>query len=205
MFNPRILARVLLTFIAALFIAAADVTCLISQATNATVLGTVKDSVGAVMMGVSVRIKNIDTDVTQSAVTNGSGQFRVGNLPVGTYEVEAAVAGFKTIIRRPVILGVSGSVTVDFSLEVGPSEETVFVDAAVPLVETHSPALSSISTFDEKQLGRNLGELVTMNPGVAATMLDMPAVGNLGMGRNMMLTIYGTGENHSVSGSRAEG
>jgi outer membrane receptor protein involved in Fe transport len=210
MSDLRISGRLFFQFLAALFLLATGVTCLFSQAANTTVLGTVKDSAGAVMAGVSVRAKNIDTDVTQSAVTNGSGQFRVSNLPVGTYEVEAAMPGFRTIIRRPVILGLSGSVIVDFSLEVGSSEETIFVEATVPLVETHSPALSSISTFDEKQLknlplnGRNLSELITMNPGVSVAMADMPSM-DTGWGGNMRVTIYGAGENHSVSGARSEG
>src|SRR5262245_50157019 len=119
---------------------------LFSQAAQATVLGMVTDSANAVMPGVSVRVKNLDTSVSQSAVTDDAGQFRVGNLSIGNYEVEAAMAGFRTVVRRPVTVGVSGSVTVDISLEVGPSQETIFVDAAVPLVEIHSPALSSIST-----------------------------------------------------------
>src|SRR5215831_4264140 len=113
---------------------------LFSQATNATVLGTVTDSAGAVVPGVSVRVKNIDTDATQSAVTDGAGRFRVSSLSIGNYEVEAAMPGFRTIVRRPVTLGISGSVTVDFSLEVGPSQDTLVVEATAPLVETHSPA-----------------------------------------------------------------
>src|SRR5437867_4560331 len=180
MSSLKILARASVGFVLALHVLRTGSTFLFSQATNATVLGTVTDSAGAVVPGVSVRVKNVDTGVTQSAVTDGAGQFRLGNLSIGNYEVEAAMPGFKTIVRRPVKLGVGGSVRVDFSLEVGPSEERFFVEASIPLVETHSPAVSSISTFDEWQLqtlplnGRNLSELVTMNPGVAAVMANMP-------------------------------
>jgi hypothetical protein len=211
MANLTILARASLASLVALQILGTGTTILFSQATNATVLGTVTDSANAVMPGVSMRVKNIDTGVIQSAVTDDAGHFRVGNLSIGTYEVEASMAGFRTVVRRPVTLEVSGSVMLDFSLEVGPSQETIFVEAVAPLVETRSPALSSISTFNEKQLknlplnGRNLSELITMNPGVAAAMGTMPALESTGMGGNMMGTIYGAGENHSISGARAEG
>ena len=53
------------------------------QGTTTTVLGTVTDSGGAIMTGVAVRVKNVDTGVSQSAVTDGAGQFRVGNLSIG--------------------------------------------------------------------------------------------------------------------------
>ena len=120
MSNLTIFARASLVSILAWSLSGTGAMNLFSQATQATVLGTVTDSAGAVMTGVSVRVKNIDTSVSQSAVTDGAGQFRVGNLSIGNYEVEAAMAGFRTVVRRPVIVGVSGSVTVDISLEVGP-------------------------------------------------------------------------------------
>jgi hypothetical protein len=176
MSRSTLLARAVRRFVLVAHVLAIGISVLFSQATNSTVLGTVTDSAGAVMQDVLVRVKNIDTGTTQSVVTDGTGQFRVGNLSIGTYEVEAGRVGFKTSVRRPVTVGISGSVIVDVSLEVGPSQETIFVEATAPLVETHSPALSSISTFNEKQLknlplnGRNLSELITMTPGVAATM-----------------------------------
>ena len=210
MSSLKILARACLCFLVALEVFGTGSSFLFSQTANATVLGTITDSIGAVMQGVSVHVRNIDTGVTQSVVTDGAGQFRVGNLSIGTYEVEAAMTGFKTIVRRPVTVGVSGSVIVDVSLEVGPSEETIFVEATAPLVETHSPALSSISTFNEKQLrnlplnGRNLSELITMNPGVSATMAGMASL-DTGMGGNMRVSIYGASENHSITGARSEG
>src|SRR5262245_42073979 len=104
-----IFARASLVFLFASSLAGTGTMNLFSQAAQATVLGTVTDSAGAVMMGVSVRARNIDTGVAQSAVTDGSGQFLVGNLSVGNYEVEAAMAGFRTVVRRPVTVGVSGS------------------------------------------------------------------------------------------------
>ena len=209
MSNLKILARASLGFLLALQVLGTGSTILFSQTANA-VLGTVTDSAGAVMPGASVRVRNIDTGVTQSAVTDGAGRYRVANLSIGNYEVEATTPGFKTMVRRPVKLGVGGSVRVDFSLEVGPSDERFFVESSIPLVETHSPAVSSISSFDERQLqtlplnGRNLSELVTMNPGVLAVMANTPVAPTF-LGQNGSVDILGAGEGHSVSGARTEG
>jgi hypothetical protein len=204
MSDLRIPARASLGFLLALQLLGNGSIILNSQTTIATVLGTVTDGTGAAVPGVSVRVKNVDTGAAQSTLTDDAGRFRVPSLSIGTYEVEAAKTGFKTIVRRPVTLGVSGSVLVDFSLEIGPSEETVYVEAVTPLVETHSPALSSISTFNERQLqnlplnGRNLSELITMNPGVAMAPMGSAALKNGDMGMSMLTTIYASGESHSV-------
>ena len=211
MFNVKIPGRASLSFLLVLQLLGTGSIILNSQATNAIVLGTVTDGTGAVVPGVSVRIKNVDTGITQSTVTDDSGRFRVLNMSVGAYDVEAAKTGFKTVVRRPVMLSVGGSATVDFSLEVGSSEETIFVEAVTPLVETHSSALSSISTFNERQLqnlplnGRNLSELITMNPGVAMAPMGSAAMKSGDIGMSMFTPIYASGESHSVNGARAEG
>jgi hypothetical protein len=182
-----------------------------SQTTHAAVFGTVTDSADAVVPQVTIRVKNVDTGGTQSTLTDDAGRFRLPSLSIGNYEVEAAMPGFKTIVRRPVTLGVSGSVIVDFSLEVGLSEETIFVEAVTPLVEMQSPALSPISTFNERQLqnlplnGRNVTELIAMNPGVAMAPMASAAMKSGGMGISMIPLIYVSGESHSVNGARAEG
>ena len=211
MFNVKIPGRASLGFLLVLQLLGTGSIILNSQATNATVLGTVTDGTGAVMPGVSIRVKNVDTGGTQSTLTDDAGRFQMPSLSIGNYEVEATMPGFKTIVRRPVTLGVSGSVLVDFSLEVGPSEETLFVEAVTPLVETQSPASSSITTFNQRQLqnlplnGRNLTELIAMNPGVAMAPMGSAAMKNGDMGMSMLTPIYVSGESHSVTGARAEG
>src|SRR5437868_15520433 len=107
MSNLKILARPSLGFLLALQVLGTGSIILKSQTTNATVFGTVTDAVGAVVPGASVKVKNLATGGTQSTVTDALGRFRVPGLSIGTYEVEAAKPGFKTIVRRPVTLGVS--------------------------------------------------------------------------------------------------
>jgi Carboxypeptidase regulatory-like domain len=170
-----------------------------AQISNATVLGTVTDATGAAVPGAPIQVKNIETNFTQSTVADEVGRFRIPNLPIGTYEVQASAQGFVTTIRQGVLLGVGSESVVDLSLQVGPAEVTIFVEDVVSQVETNSSAVSYM--IDQRQLrdlplnGRNFTRLISMAPGVA------PGP----MGNPIMLSIYGAGENYSVSGSRAEG
>jgi outer membrane receptor protein involved in Fe transport len=169
-----------------------------AQTTTATVSGTVTDATGAAMPGAAIQVKNIDTSLTQSALTDGEGRFRVSSLPIGNYEVQASSPGFTTIVRKGLLTLGSESI-VDLTLQVGQTEVSLYVDDIVSRVETNSSAVSYM--VDQQQLrglplnGRNFTRLVSMAPGVA------PGP----MGNPVMLSLYGAADNYSVSGSRAEG
>src|SRR5262249_36534852 len=66
-----------------------------AQVINATLSGTVSDTSGALIPGVEVTAKNVDTGVLSTAVTNESGTYRFGSLQPGAYEVSAQLAGFQ--------------------------------------------------------------------------------------------------------------
>ena len=68
------------------------------QGTSGTILGTVTDPQGAVIAGVTVSVKNLDTQRQRQVVTDSSGYYRVEALPVGRYEVRAERQGFKVTL-----------------------------------------------------------------------------------------------------------
>ena len=168
--------------------------------TNATILGTVTDSGGAVVPNASVQVKNIGTGQVQQTSTDGQGRYTVADLPVGNYEAQAAAQGFQTIVRRGITLTVGQQAVVDFSLQVGQSQQTVTVEADVSQVDTVSTAVSSY--VEQKQIndlplnGRNFTDLVTLVPGVS---------GGSQIGNGGANLLYGVENNFAVSGARAEG
>ena len=70
-----------------------------SQLSSGTILGTVSDASGAVIPGVSVRVTNPGIGLVRETITNESGNYRVEQLPVGAYTVEAELSGFKKGVR----------------------------------------------------------------------------------------------------------
>jgi len=92
--------------------------------------GTVTDATGAVVPKASVRVTNIDTNVTIVSKTNSAGVYVTNNLIVGTYRVEAEAAGFKRAVADHIRVEVGASPRVDLLLAVGQTSEVVDVTAA---------------------------------------------------------------------------
>ena len=124
------------------YVIAALVLCLVfsstglPQAVNATLLGTVMDSTGALMPGAKVTVTNQNTNVAKTGQTNESGNFIFPDLPPGTYAVTAEREGFKKESRRDVTLNVNSSGRVDLKLSPGNMSETIEVTGAPPILQT---------------------------------------------------------------------
>src|SRR5229473_4883900 len=172
---------------------------LFGQAT-AAVSGTVMDSTGAVIGDSAIQIRNVGTGITQAAASDGQGRYRFPDLGIGEYEVQAAKAGFQTVVHKGITLTVGSNPVVDFSLPVGQAQQTVTVEGQVSQVETQSTAVGSL--VESKQIrdlplnGRNFTQLLTLNPGVTQIPLGAPGAGS---------TFYGNGTKYSIAGSRPSG
>src|SRR5206468_2489750 len=69
-------------------------TCLsVAQTSTATILGTVKDSTGALVPGVSITVKHTESGLTRSVVSGERGAYTVPSLPVGAYEITTTMPG----------------------------------------------------------------------------------------------------------------
>src|SRR5262245_6791200 len=87
----------------------------ISQLPTATICGTVKDPTGAIIPGVMITAKNLETGLMRSAVGGEDGSYRFSALPVGGYEVRAEQPGFRTEVRSGLTLTVSQEAVVNFT------------------------------------------------------------------------------------------
>ena len=86
-----------------------------SQATTGVIEGIVTDASGAALPGVTVTIHNIDTNYTQTVVTDSGGRFRGVLLPLGKYDVTATLQGFSTSVMKGFDLGVGQTLTLPTS------------------------------------------------------------------------------------------
>jgi hypothetical protein len=136
------------------------------------------DSSGAVLPGVTIRIKNIDTNQARETVSNESGSYFIPLLPVGHYEVSAELPGFKTDVKTGLELQVDQRLNVGFKLEVGQISEKLTVSEAAPLVQADSATVGDV--VDTQKMvelplnGRLFSQVALLTP--SATTL---AAGNL--------------------------
>lgn len=136
--------RLLKTVLLAACITACAAGSLLAQSNTGRITGTVTDGTGAVIPGVDVVVKNPQTNLSRTAVTNESGTFQVPLLPTGSYEVQASLPGFSTGVRSGVTVNVDAVVRVDFSLKVGEISDKILVTADAPLVQSETATLGQI-------------------------------------------------------------
>lgn len=131
--------------------------------------GTVKDSSGAVLPGVTVEITSVsEGTVTATVVTDANGVFRVPGLRPGKYEVLARLQGFTPAKVENIDLRLGQVLTVDLALAVGGVAETVSVTAESPIIDTRGSARSTILTAETIQKlprGRDFTSVITQAPG----------------------------------------
>src|SRR5262245_46420380 len=104
-----------------------------AQTAAGTVSGTVRDTTGAVLPGVTVTIRNDATGASRVVETDTQGRYRIANVEPGEYEMRAALSGFKTVVRHPVVVSVGGMSETDVEMSVGVVAEAVTVQSETPL------------------------------------------------------------------------
>ena len=139
--------------------------------TTASIGGALRDSSGAVIPGATITVKNLESGLTRTAVSDSSGSYSLPSLPVGQYEMTADKTGFKQSVRRGITLVVGQQATINFQLEVGNIEQQVTVTEEAPLVDT-TPSTTSglVGEKEVKDLplnGRSFDQLLTLNVGTA--------------------------------------
>ena len=136
----------------------------------ATIAGTVRDSSGAVLPGVTVEASSPALiEKVRSATTDGSGQFRIVDLRPGAYVVTFSLPGFTTVKREGVELTGSFTATINADMRVGAVEETITVSGEAPTVDVQSTARQRVidsATMDALPSGRNQFTLGVLIPGV---------------------------------------
>src|SRR2546426_2232931 len=139
------------------------------QTQLATLVGTVKDSSGAVVPGATIRITNTRTGVANTAVTNASGDYVIPALPAGMYDIEAGLTGFKKVAVKGVTLQVAQKGRIDLALTLGEVSETVTVEGQSPLINSETAELGQVisnrSVAELPLNGREFIQLVQLAPG----------------------------------------
>jgi carboxypeptidase family protein len=137
---------------------------------QATLAGVVRDSSDAVLPGVTVDASSpVLIEKARSAVTDGSGQYRITELPPGTYTLTVTLSGFSTVKREGVEVTGSGVFAINIAMKVGTVAETITVTGETPVVDTQSARRQAVLSNDiikALPATRSYGALLTAIPGV---------------------------------------
>jgi hypothetical protein len=131
-----------------------------SQAANGGIEGTITDESSAVLPGVTVTVRNLDTGAERVVVTNADGVYRALLIPLGAYRVTAELAGFKKYEQTGITVGAGQTAVINIALGVGDVSEVISVTADTPLVDPGKIDLGR--TLNEREI-KNL-PLVSRNP-----------------------------------------
>ena len=135
-----------------------------------TLAGTVKDGSGAVLPGVTVEASSPALiEKTRSAVTDGSGQYRIIDLRPGTYALTFTLPGFNTVKREGIELSGTQTLTIAIDMKVGGLEETITVTGETPVVDEQNARRETIIKADVIQslpVPRAAAALLNITPGI---------------------------------------
>jgi hypothetical protein len=163
----------------AILVALACLAALPSSAlAQSSIGGTVKDSSGGVLPGVTVDVSSpVLIEGTKSATTDGSGAYRITDLRPGMYTVKFSLTGFSTVERSAFQLLTDFNARIDAEMKVGALEETVTVTGAAPIVDVQSAVKVAVldrQALDNIPSGKSIFALGQLILGVT---LSAPDVG----------------------------
>ena len=150
---------------------------------QAAITGTVRDTSGAVLPGVTVEASSPALiEKVRSATTDGNGQYRIVDLRAGDYTVTYSLPGFTTVVRAGVMLEGAFTATINIDMRVGALEETITVTGESPIVDVQSVRRQmvldneTISAIPSSRSYNNLIQLIPNSVNQAGAPTDVQVV-----------------------------
>ncbi len=107
-----------------------------TEATTGVIAGIARDPGGAVLPRVSIRVHHAQTGLTRETKSSENGYYRLSLLPLGDYTLEASGAGFATLERTGIRLGIGQELVVNLDMQLATIGQSVTVNAEAPAVES---------------------------------------------------------------------
>ena len=142
-----------------------------TQITTGVIQGVASDPSGGVLPGVTVEVKNKETDFSRSQVTDQAGRFVFLQLPPGTYTVQFTLSGFATTVQENVVLTVGQAVNLPIRMQLSSLAQTVTVTTSPRTIEVARTGVAN--TINERTiaslpiLGRKFEDFLSLTPGVS--------------------------------------
>jgi hypothetical protein len=141
-----------------------------------TLAGTLRDSSGGVLPGVTVEAASpVLIEKVRTAFTDSSGQYQISALPPGTYTVTFSLPGFNTVVREGVLVSGGGVIAINADLRVGGVQETITVTGETPLVDVRTTRRETVLDDDIVEVlpaSRGVGNILSAVPGIITNQFD---------------------------------
>lgn len=148
----------------------------ITAGAQSAIVGTVQDSSGAVLPGVTVEVASpVLIERVRSAITDLQGRYQITELRPGTYAVAFTLVGFNSVRREGVELPANFSAQVNATLSIGTVEETIVVTGASPIVDVRSAQVDNVmdrATLDVLPTGRSYQAVAQTAPAIQLSRPD---------------------------------
>lgn len=155
-----------------------------AQTQYGSIRGGVTDQSEAALPGVTVTLSSPALLVEQTSISDGVGQYRFEQLPVGTYRLTFELSGFQTVVREGVQVPAGFNATINMQLHVGTLAETVTVSGASPVVDvtsaTPSVTVPAEVLADKLPVTRVMQSVLAVAPGVQQSGAPDLGGGNVG-------------------------
>jgi hypothetical protein len=180
------------TIVALLCLTLASSTAFAQASAQASITGVVRDTSGAILPGVIVEAASSSLiERVRAVTTDGAGQYRVVDLPAGTYSVTFRLPGFTTLRREGIELSGAFAATVNVELRVGTLEETITVSGESPIVDVQSTRRQQVldrELTNSIPSARVYHSLAVLIPGITSSTND---VGGLSGPATVTFSIHG--------------
>ncbi len=139
------------------------------SAGTGSIQGSIADATGAIITNATVTATNVETQVKQVAITEGSGNYSFPNMAIGTYTLDVVAPGFEHYTQSKIVLEVGSSISVNVEMTVGRTDQKVEVQTTGLALQTEDATFKQ--TIDSKTVsemplnGRQMTGLITLSGG----------------------------------------
>jgi hypothetical protein len=169
-----------------------------AQQITASIRGTVVDTSGGVVQGASINVKQTETGLTRTTMTDRTGSYVLLELPVGHYQLRVEAKDFQGYIQQGITLNVDETATIPVHLVVGAESQQVQVTADAQIIQDTVTSLGKVvlerEILDLPLDGRNFSQLGTLQPGVVPLTPGLKQAGSS----------LREGQSYAVNGQRPE-
>src|SRR5260221_3741280 len=166
---------------------------------QSAIAGTVKDTSGAVLPGVTVEAASaVLIEKAKTVVTDSEGNYKIVDLRPGTYVLSFSLEGFSSVKREGLELPSNFTMTINSELKVGSLQEALTVTGASPVVDVQSNVKTQVLSRDVLDAVPSAKTIQSLGQLIVGVTLTSPDVGGSRAMQQTYFAVHGVGASGSM-------